>query len=76
VHRYQTLDAFVYQVAQGHLFKGAVLLSIITFAWFKVDMIDNAIKKEIPHGYYRGHSGNDNRKISCVMFTFSVQAIT
>lgn len=45
VHRYQTLDAFVYQVAQGHLFKGAVLLSIITFAWFKVDMIDNAIKK-------------------------------
>lgn len=45
VHRYQTLDALIYQVAQGHFFKGGVLLSIITFAWFKVDDIDNAIKK-------------------------------
>lgn len=45
MHRHQALDALIFQVAQNHLFKGAVFLSIITFAWFKVDIIDNAIKK-------------------------------
>lgn len=45
VHRNQVIDALVFQVAHNHLFKGAVLLSIMVYAWFKSDIVDGVLKK-------------------------------
>jgi undecaprenyl-diphosphatase len=46
VHRSQVIDALVFQVAQNHLFKCAVLFSIICVAWFKVKIVDLTNKKK------------------------------
>jgi undecaprenyl-diphosphatase len=46
VHRTPVVDALVFQVSHNHLFKGAVLLSIICYAWFKSNIEDLISKKK------------------------------
>lgn len=45
VHRTPVVDALIFQVSHNHLFKGAVLLSIIAFAWIKTNIVDLTQKK-------------------------------
>lgn len=46
VHRSQIFDAMIFQISHNHLFKGAVLYSIIAYAWFKVQIENEVLKKK------------------------------
>lgn len=46
VHRVQVVDSLIFHVSHSHLFKGAILFTIMTFAWFKTDIVDNVLRKK------------------------------
>ncbi len=73
VHRNQVIDALVFQVAHNHLFKGAVLLSIMVYAWFKSDIVDGVLKKTsflLVFGSSR--DGRSNGANDCNVFSLSI----
>lgn len=45
IHRAPTADALYFLVAHNHLFKGAVMLGTVTYAWFKTCMANLTQKK-------------------------------